>query len=152
MINNSQEYIRKINKKSKKAFNTISISNAKKRNLAILNTSKLIESNKSQILDANKIDIENAKEKKVTDAFLDRLFLNDNRIQDIINGLKQIAEIDDPLGVELSRWKRPNGLDISRVSVPLGVIGIIYESRPNVTIDAGSLCIKSGNSVILRGG
>jgi glutamate-5-semialdehyde dehydrogenase len=152
MINNSQEYIRKINKKSKKAFNTISISNAKKRNLAILNTSKLIESNKSEILDANKIDIENAKEKKVTDAFLDRLFLNDKRIQDIINSLKQIAEIDDPLGVELSRWKRPNGLDISRVSVPLGVIGIIYESRPNVTIDAGSLCIKSGNSVILRGG
>ena len=152
MINNSQEYIRKINHKSKKAFNIISISNTKKRNLAILNTSKFIESNKSAILDANKIDLENAKEKKVTDAFLDRLFLNDKRIQDIINGLKQIAEIDDPLGVELSRWKRPNGLDISRVSVPLGVIGIIYESRPNVTIDAGSLCIKSGNSVILRGG
>ena len=78
--------------------------------------------------------------------------LNDKRIQDIINGLKQIAKMDDPLGVEISRWKRPNGLDISRVSVPLGVIGIIYESRPNVTIDAGSLCIKSGNSVILRGG
>tara|TARA_B100001093_G_scaffold398268_1_gene385600 strand:- start:7946 stop:9208 length:1263 start_codon:yes stop_codon:yes gene_type:complete len=152
MINNSQEYIRKINQKSKKAFNTISISNTKKRNLAILNTSKFIENNKSAILDANKIDIENAKEKNVSDAFLDRLFLNDKRIQDIINGLKQIAKIDDPLGVELSRWKRPNGLDISRVSVPLGVIGIIYESRPNVTIDAGSLCIKSGNSVILRGG
>ena len=152
MINNSQEYIRKINQKSKKAFNTISISNTKKRNLAILNTSKFIESNKSAILDANNIDIENAKEKNVSDAFLDRLLLNDKRIQDIINGLKQIAEIDDPLGVELSRWKRPNGLDISRVSVPLGVIGIIYESRPNVTIDAGGLCIKSGNSVILRGG
>src|SRR6056300_1948346 len=152
MINNSKEYIRKINQKSKKAFNTISISNTKKRNLAILNTSKFIESNKSAILDANKIDIENAKEKNVSDAFLDRLLLNDKRIQDIINGLKQIAEIDDTLGVELSRWKRPNGLDISRVSVPLGVIGIIYESSPNLIMKAGVLFKKSGNSFIFRGG
>ena len=152
MIYDNQEYIRRINQKSKKAFKVISVSDTTKRNLAILNTAKFIEKNKLEILDANKIDLENAKEKKLSNAFLDRLLLNDKRIQDIINGLKQIAEIDDPLGVEISRWKRPNGLDISRVSVPLGVIGIIYESRPNVTIDAGSLCIKSGNSVILRGG
>ena len=105
-----------------------------------------------EILQANKIDIENAKQKNLSDAFVDRLFLNDKRINDIINGLKKIAEMDDPIGIELSRWKQPNGLDISRISVPLGIIGIIYESRPNVTIDAGSLCIKSGNTVILRGG
>ena len=152
MIYDNQEYIRSVNKKSKEAFKVISVSDATKRNLAILNTAKFIEKNKLVILDANKIDLENAKEKKVSDAFLDRLLLNDKRIQDIIKGLKLIAKMDDPLGVEISRWKRPNGLDISRVSVPLGVIGIIYESRPNVTIDAGSLCIKSGNSVILRGG
>ena len=152
MIYDNQEYIRSINQKSKEAFKIISVSDAKKRNLAILKTAKFIEKNKLAILDANKIDLENAREKKVSDAFLDRLLLNDKRIQDIINGLKLIAKMDDPLGVEISRWKRPNGLDISRVSVPLGVIGIIYESRPNVTIDAGSLCIKSGNSVILRGG
>ena len=99
----NQEYIRSINQKSKKAFKIISVSDAKKRNLAILNTAKFIEKNKSAILDANKIDLENAKEKKVSDAFLDRLLLNDKRIQDIINGLKQIAKMDDPLGVEISR-------------------------------------------------
>ena len=146
------KYIKLINKRSKEAFKEISISNSKKRNLAILNTSKIIENNQSKILEANKIDIENAQLKKMSSAFLDRLILNNERIKNITNGLKQISEMSDPLGVELSRWKRPNGLDISRVSVPLGVIGIVYESRPNVTIDAGSLCIKSGNSVILRGG
>src|SRR6056300_1132741 len=146
------KYIKLINKRSKEAFKEISISNSKKRNLAILNTSKIIENNQSKILEANKIDIENAQLKKMSGAFLDRLILNNERIKNITNGLKQISEMSDPLGVELSRWKRPNGLDISRVSVPLGVIGIVYESRPNVTIDAGSLCIKSGNSVILRGG
>ena len=146
------KYIKLINKRSKEAFKEISISNSKKRNLAILNTSKIIENNQSKILEANKIDIENAQLKKMSGAFLDRLILNNERIKNITNGLKQISEMSDPLGVELSRWKRPNGLDISRVSVPLGVIGIVYESRPNVTIDAGSLCIKSGNSSILRGG
>jgi len=146
------KYIKLINKRSKEAFKEISISNSKKRNLAILNTSKIIENNQSKILEANKIDIENAQLKKMSSAFLDRLILNNERIKNITNGLKQISEMSDPLGVELSRWKRPNGLDISRVSVPLGVIGIVYESRPNVTIDAGSLCIKSGNSIILRSG
>ena len=111
-----------------------------------------IKKKQDEILQANKIDLENAKQKKLTDAFVDRLILNDKRINDIIDGLKKIAEMDDPIGIELSRWKQPNGLDISRISVPLGIIGIIYESRPNVTIDAGSLCIKSGNTVILRGG
>ena len=152
MSNNIFEYVKVINQKSKKAFDNISRSSFKDRNLAILNTSLIIKQKKEEILQANKIDIGNAKQKNLTDAFVDRLFLNDKRMNDIINGLKKIAEMDDPIGIELSRWKQPNGLDISRISVPLGIIGIIYESRPNVTIDAGSLCIKSGNTVILRGG
>ena len=152
MSNNIFEYVKFINQKSKKAFDNISRSSSKDRNLAILNTSLFIKQKQKEILQANKIDIENAKQKNLTDAFVDRLFLNDKRMNDIINGLKKIAEMDDPIGIELSRWKQPNGLDISRISVPLGIIGIIYESRPNVTIDAGSLCIKSGNTVILRGG
>ena len=146
------EYIKIINQKSKNAFGNISRSSSKDRNLAILNTSLIIKQKQEEILQANKIDLENAKQKKLTNAFIDRLILNEKRINDIIDGLKKIAEMNDPIGTELSRWKQPNGLDISRISVPLGIIGIIYESRPNVTIDAGSLCIKSGNTVILRGG
>ena len=146
------EYIKIINQKSKNAFGNISRSSSKDRNLAIINTSLIIKQKKEEILQANKIDLENAKQKKLTNAFIDRLILNEKRINDIIDGLKKIAEMNDPIGTELSRWKQPNGLDISRISVPLGIIGIIYESRPNVTIDAGSLCIKSGNTVILRGG
>jgi Gamma-glutamyl phosphate reductase len=152
MSNNIFEYVKIINQKSKNAFDKISKSSSKDRNLAILNTSLIIKQKQEEILQANKIDIGNAKKKNLTDAFVDRLFINDKRINDIINGLNKIAEMDDPIGIELSRWKQPNGLDISRISVPLGIIGIIYESRPNVTIDAGSLCIKSGNTVILRGG
>ena len=146
------EYIKIINQKSKNAFGNISRSSSKDRNLAIINTSLIIKQKQEEILQANKIDLENAKQKKLTNAFIDRLILNEKRINDIIDGLKKIAEMNDPIGTELSRWKQPNGLDISRISVPLGIIGIIYESRPNVTIDAGSLCIKSGNTVILRGG
>jgi glutamate-5-semialdehyde dehydrogenase len=141
-----------INKKSKAAFKIISLSNSNDRNLAILNTAEIIKTNINNILAANEIDINNAKDKNLNNAFIDRLMLNGDRINNIILGLINISKMDDPLGCELARWKQPNGLDISRVSVPLGVIGIIYESRPNVTVDAGSLCIKSGNTVILRGG
>ena len=149
---NISEYIKVINKKSKEAFQIISRSNSKDRNLAIFNTSNIIEINKDEILRANEIDIKNAKLKHLSKALVDRLLLNNNRIDDIISGLKKISQMKDPLGIEISRWKQPNGLDISRISVPLGIIGIIYESRPNVTVDAGSLCIKSGNTAILRGG
>ena len=146
------EYINLINKRSKVAFKIIALSNSKDRNLAILNTSKIIKDNVNKILQANQIDINNAKTKNLNNSFIDRLILNPERINDIVLGLENISKMNDPLGIELSRWQQPNGLDISRVTVPLGVIGIIYESRPNVTVDAGSLCIKSGNTVILRGG
>ena len=150
--NKNFEYVKFINKQSKEAFKIISGSSSSDRNLSIFNTSNIIKKNRLEILEANNIDIKNAKAKKLSNAFIDRLILNDARINEIISGLEQISYMNDPVGIELSRWQQPNGLDISRISVPLGVIGIIYESRPNVTIDAGSLCIKAGNSVILRGG
>ena len=104
------------------------------------------------ILEANKIDLENANLKRMSESFIDRLMLNEDRIESIANTLKEIESFKDPVGKIIDSWERPNGLNISRVSTPLGVIGIIYESRPNVTADAGALCLKSGNASILRGG
>jgi glutamate-5-semialdehyde dehydrogenase len=104
----------------------------------------------SEILAANAEDLKNAKD--LPPALRDRLMLDEKRIESMAKGLEEIAAIPDPVGRELARWKRPNGLDIARVATPIGVIGMIYESRPNVTADAGALCLKSGNAVILRGG
>ncbi len=144
--------IEEISKKSKSAFHIISISSIKKRNSAILNISNLLKQNTHEILDANRLDLDNAKKKKLTSSFIDRLTLNESRINNICKGLEKISNLADPIGKKLETWIRPNGLKIDKLSVPLGIIGIIYESRPNVTIDAGSLCIKSGNVSILRGG
>jgi len=144
--------IEKISKKSKSAFEVISTSSIEKRNSAILNISKLLKERSRGILDANKSDLENAKKKNLTPSFIDRLTLNESRIKNMCEGLKEISTLQDPIGKNLESWTRPNGLKIEKISVPLGVIGIIYESRPNVTVDAGSLCIKSGNVCILRGG
>ena len=105
-----------------------------------------------RILEANAADLESARAAGASGAFLDRLLLDDKRIEAMAAGLEAIAELEDPVGAELARWTRPNGLDIARVRVPLGVIGVIYESRPNVTADAGGLCLKAGNAAILRGG
>jgi len=106
----------------------------------------------SKILAANALDMRNAEERDLSAAMLDRLRLDPARIEAMARGLDDIAALPDPVGRTLAEWARPNGLRIARVSVPLGVIGIIYESRPNVTADAGALCLKSGNAVILRGG
>ena len=141
-----------IGNNAKKAANTLSMTSENIKNDALINMARLIENNSTEILEANKIDMENAEKKGISNSFLDRLFLDHNRIQSISNGLTSVAELDDPVGEEIGRWKRPNGLDISRVRTPLGVIGVIYESRPNVTADAGALCLKAGNAVILRGG
>ena len=141
-----------IGNNAKKAANILSMTGENIKNDALTNMARLIESNSTEILEANKIDMENAEKKGISNSFLDRLFLDHDRIQSISNGLTSVAELDDPVGEEIGRWKRPNGLDISRVRTPLGVIGVIYESRPNVTADAGALCLKAGNAVILRGG
>ncbi len=106
----------------------------------------------TRILAANAQDMAAARTKGLSGAMLDRLELTPSRVEAMAQGLETIADLDDPVGTELARWSRPNGLDIARVRVPLGVVGIIYESRPNVTADAGALCLKAGNAAILRGG
>src|SRR5438876_872545 len=103
------------------------------------------------LLEANRVDLDRARD-RVTKAFLDRLTLTEARIEEMAQGLREIAALPDPIGTVVEAWRRPNGLDISRVRVPLGVIAFIYESRPNVTADAAGLCVKSGNAVLLRGG
>ena len=139
-----------IGKKSKKAFsNQI---NSKKKDKILKDYYRLIEKNKKLILNENKKDINNAIKKKVKDNLIKRLILNEKKISDIINSIKKIIKLKDPTNIVLEKWKRPNGLNISKVSIPIGVIGIIYESRPNVTSDVASLCFKSGNPVILKGG
>ncbi|MFN3610323.1 MAG: gamma-glutamyl-phosphate reductase, partial [Hyphomonas sp.] len=104
------------------------------------------------VLRANAEDMAAAKAKGLAPAMLDRLALDEKRLEGVAAGVETVADLPDPLGRELARWTPPNGLDIARIAVPLGVIGIIYESRPNVTVDAGVLCLRSGNAAILRGG
>jgi glutamate-5-semialdehyde dehydrogenase len=122
------------------------------KNRALQAMADAIRSNAAQILSANEADMRSAKERGLTGAMLDRLMLDAQRIAGIAKGIEEIIALPDPIGTVLSDWTRPNGMRIQRIRVPLGVIGIIYESRPNVTADAGALCLKSGNAVILRGG
>jgi glutamate-5-semialdehyde dehydrogenase len=119
---------------------------------ALLAAAAALRGNVERILAANAIDMQAAEQKNLSAAMLDRLRLDGARVESMARGLEDIARLPDPVGRVLVEWDRPNGLRISRVAVPLGVIGIIYESRPNVTADAGALCLKSGNAVILRGG
>ena len=125
---------------------------AETKNKALLEAAKALRASRQALLDANAIDIAAAEENGTQGAMLDRLMLDDARIEGMAKGLEDIAALDDPVGAVMAEWDRPNGLHIQRVRVPLGVIGIIYESRPNVTADAGGLCLKSGNAAILRGG
>ncbi|MEE2661709.1 MAG: glutamate-5-semialdehyde dehydrogenase [Pseudomonadota bacterium] len=122
------------------------------KNKALLESAGALRSKTPELLAANEEDMGVAEKRQVAPSLLDRLKLDRNRIDAMALGLEQIARLTDPIGEVLKSWERPNGLNISRVRVPLGVIGIIYESRPNVTADAGGLCIKSGNAAILRGG
>ena len=136
--------------KSKKAFSYQINSN--KKNKILKDYFYLIKKNKKLIINQNKKDINNAIKKKIKDNSIKRLVLDDRKISEIINSIKKIIKLKDPTNVILEKWKRPNGLNISKVSIAIGVIGIIYESRPNVTSDVASLCFKSGNPVILKGG
>lgn len=134
------------------AGRALAMASSEAKNTALCEAAKAIRTRKAEILKANEKDVAAAKEKGLTPAMIDRLVLNDERIEGMAAGLEAIAELPDPVGRTLSEWDRPNGLKIRRVSVPLGVIGVIYESRPNVTADAGALCLKAGNAAILRGG
>ncbi|HKK02669.1 MAG TPA: gamma-glutamyl-phosphate reductase, partial [Gammaproteobacteria bacterium] len=122
------------------------------RDAALAAAAALLRARTPQILEANREDLGAARARGLSSALLDRLALDEARIEAMARGVEDVGALPDPLGRTLAEWTRPNGLVIRRVSVPLGVIGIIYESRPNVTADAGALCLKSGNAVILRGG
>jgi len=122
------------------------------KNQALMKAADFLEQDAAQILKANAQDIIYAKQKNLSESMIDRLMLNAQKITDIANSLREIAALNDPVGHVLTQWERPNGLNIARVATPIGVIGIIYESRPNVTADAGALAMKSGNCCILRGG
>lgn len=131
---------------------TLAITSGEQRNAALAAAAAALRERSSEIVAANRQDMAVASERSLTRAMLDRLMLNRERVEAMAEGIEIIIGLHDPVGRVLGEWERPNGLHIQRVSVPLGVIGIIYESRPNVTADAAALCIKSGNAVILRGG
>ena len=139
-------------KNARKASQILTLAKSEIKNNALEAMADDIEKNKKNIIAANIKDVEKAKANNISKSFLDRLILNDERIKSISDGLREIIKIEDPIGQIMSTWDRPNGLNIERVRTPLGVIGVIYESRPNVTADAGALCLKAGNAVILRGG
>jgi glutamate-5-semialdehyde dehydrogenase len=122
------------------------------KNRALAAMARIMRARKNELLAANARDMDEARAEKLAPALLDRLALDDKRIESMAKGIEDIAGLPDPIGKVIAAWTRPNGLKIERVRVPLGVIGIIYESRPNVTADAGALCLKSGNAAILRGG
>ncbi|MFO7477306.1 MAG: glutamate-5-semialdehyde dehydrogenase [Methyloceanibacter sp.] len=139
-------------RRAREAARELALASTDAKNAALEAMAARIETDARKILEANAQDLEGARSKGRDAAFLDRLALDEARIAAMAKGLREIAALEDPVGQVMARWMRPNGLEISRVRVPLGVIGIIYESRPNVTADAAGLCLKSGNAAILRSG
>jgi len=144
--------IEKLGIRAKKASEILSNISNEQKNEALINLKKHLELHSEEIIETNKKDIDNAHTMKLSAAMIDRLSLNSIRIKGMIKSLEDIIDLQDPVGIILSEWDRPNGLHIKKISVPLGVIGIIYESRPNVTVDSSAIAIKAGNAVILRGG
>ena len=152
MTNDIPALMKKLGDAAKSAALELALASSDTKNLALREGAKAVRAHKAEIQAANDQDVTLAKEKGLTPALIDRLVLNDDRIESMAAGLEAIADLADPVGRILADWDRPNGLNIRRVAVPLGVIGVIYESRPNVTVDAGALCLKAGNASILRGG
>jgi len=141
-----------IGKKDREASGRLAVASSQQKKDALIFSADSIRKNTANILEQNKKDLDFGASKSLSNALMDRLLLNEERIGSMIDGLEAIANQDDPVGEIMEAWRRPNGLEIKRVRTPLGVIGVIYESRPNVTADAGALCLKAGNAVILRGG
>ena len=134
------------------AAGELALASTEKKNMALSAMAAALRAQRDAILKANELDMRSAQERNLTSALLDRLKLDPSRVETMARGIEEIILLADPIGTTIAEWTRPNGLLIQRVRVPLGVIGIIYESRPNVTADAGALCLKSGNAAILRGG
>ncbi|SDE09078.1 glutamate-5-semialdehyde dehydrogenase [Kordiimonas lacus] len=151
-IQNISTMMRTMGEQAKAAAAALALASTDTKNKALLKAADALKKNVPAILEANEKDLEYGREKGLSDAMMDRLALDRSRIIAIAKSLEDIAKLPDPVGDTMAEWDRPNGLKIARVRVPLGVIGVIYESRPNVTADAGALCLKAGNAVILRGG
>ncbi|MBP8637566.1 MAG: glutamate-5-semialdehyde dehydrogenase [Dictyoglomi bacterium] len=142
--------VKELAKKTKSVSYILANAKASVKNSALLLMADRLEENVNEILSANRLDLDNAK--NLSSALTDRLTLNEKRISAMATSLREVARLEDPIGKTVSAWRRPNGLEIQKVRVSIGVIGIIYEARPNVTADAAGLCIKAGNGVILKGG
>lgn len=143
--------IDKISTELKNGSEKLSLQNASQKNKTLEKVAQAIDKNRKKIIDANKIDIENVKKEGIKESLIDRLSLDEKRIDSILESMKVVIAQTDPIGEEIAGWKTPNGLTIRQVRVPLGVVAIIYESRPNVTVDAFCLAYKSGNAILLRG-
>jgi glutamate-5-semialdehyde dehydrogenase len=141
-----------LGKNARKASRVLALASTQQKNAALLAMAKAVRGASPEIVAANKVEVEAATARGLKTSFIDRLTLTPDRVEAMAKGLEEIASLPDPVGHTMSEWTRPNGMVISRVRVPIGVIGIIFESRPNVTADAGALCTKSGNAAILRGG
>ena len=144
--------VRQMAEAARAAVDILANATTEAKNAALRSGAKNIRAHETDILAANKLDIEEAERQGLTGAMSDRLLLNHARVEAMAKGLEDVADLADPIGQTIADWTRPNGLKFARVRVPLGVIGVIYESRPNVTADAAALCLKAGNAVILRGG
>ncbi|HEY9057924.1 MAG TPA: glutamate-5-semialdehyde dehydrogenase, partial [Aurantimonas sp.] len=141
-----------IGQRARRAARNLATAPTEAKNAALEAMADSILQARDTILSENRADIERAKDSGMTASFIDRLTLDEARLGAIADGIRAVAALPDPVGATIAAWERPNGLRIERVRTPLGVVGVIYESRPNVTADAGALCLKSGNAVILRGG
>jgi len=149
---NNNKIILNLGINAKKASNLLSHISGKQKNNGLEELKKNLKIFSEDLITINKLDIKNAHHNKISTAMIDRLTLNDERINDMIKSLDEIIKLKDPVGCIISEWSRPNGLHIQKISIPLGVIGVIYESRPNVTVDASAISMKAGNAIILRGG
>jgi len=142
----------KIGADARAAARPLALATAERKHAALIAMAEAVRRNEEKILAANSLDLANGGKAGLSPAMMDRLKLTPDRLRGIEDGIRAIAELKDPVGEVIARWRQPNGLEIERVRTPLGVVGVIYESRPNVTADAGALCLKAGNAVILRGG
>ena len=143
--------IKLITDRLKKAGSILAMQNAQEKNVALLQVAEALNQQKVSILKANLQDVSTARKQGISESLIDRLTLTEQRIDSIVESLKNVISQTDPIGEEIAGWRTPNGLNIRQIRVPLGVVAIIYESRPNVTVDAFSLAYKSGNAILLRG-
>ncbi len=151
-LDNIPALMAEIGARAKAAAAKLAIASAERKHAALIGAAEAVWKNRATIIDANAKDMIYGRDKGLSPAMMDRLMLDEDRVRSIVDGLRAVAEQADPVGEVMTEWDRPTGLNIRRIRTPLGVIGVIYESRPNVTADAGALCLKSGNAVILRGG